>query len=102
MCFLIRDANLFSFGLTIFTFGVTYFLHSLGIINASTGTYVSLFAIIFGIDLMFEATRSRPRPSSSGRKKKFKIRIKDNSDRMKMEIDNRPQEIIDSSNNKTS
>lgn len=91
---------MFSFGLTIFTFGMTYFLHSLGIIDASTGTYVSLFAIIFGIDLMFEATESRP--SSSGRKKKFKIRIKDNSDRMKMEIDNRPQEIIDSSNNKTS
>ena len=100
MCFLIRDANLFSFGLTIFTFGVTYFLHSLGIINASTGTYVSLFAIIFGIDLMFEAIRSRP--SSNGKKKKFKIRMKDNSDRMKMEIDNRPQEIVDRSNSKTS
>lgn len=91
---------MFSFGLTFFAFGVTYFLHSLGIIDASAGTYVSLFAIIFGIDLMFEAIRSRNSPI--GKKKKFKIRIKDNSDRMKMEIDNRPQEIIDSSNNKTS
>ena len=100
MCFLIRDANLFSFGLTIFTFGVTYFLQSLGIIDASTGTYMSLFAIIFGIDLMFEAIRSRNTPI--GNKKKFKIRIKDNSDRMKMEIDNRPQEIVDRSNSKIS
>lgn len=100
MCFLIRDANLFSFGLTIFTFGLTYFLHSLGIINASTGTYVSLFAIIFGIDLMFEAIRSRNSPI--GKKKKFKIRIKDNSDRMKMEIDNQSQEVVDGSNSKTS
>ena len=94
------EPNLFSFGLTIFTFGVTYFLHSLGVIDASTGTYVSLFAIIFGIDLMFEAIRSHNSPL--GKKKKFKIRIKDNSDRMKMEIDNRPQEIVDSSNSKTS
>lgn len=100
MIFLTRQSNLFSFGLTIFTFGVTYFLHSLGIINASTGTYVSLFAIILGIDLMFEAIRSRNSPI--GKKKKFKIRIKDNSDRMKMEIDNHPQGIADSSNSKTS
>lgn len=94
------EPNLFSFGLTIFAFGVTYFLHSLGIINASTGTYISLFAIIFGIDLMFEAIRSRNSPI--GKKKKFKIRIKDNSDRMKMEIDNHPQGIADNSNSKTS
>lgn len=100
MIFLTRQSNLFSFGLTIFTFGVTYFLHSLGIINASTGTYISLFAIILGIDLMFEAIRSRNSPI--GKKKKFKIRIKDNSDRMKMEIDNHPQEIADGSNSKTS
>lgn len=100
MIFLTRQSNLFSFGLTIFTFGVTYFLHSLGIINASTGTYVSLFAIILGIDLMFEAIRSRNSPI--GKKKKFKIRIKDNSDRMKMEIDNHPQGIADSSNSKIS
>ena len=100
MIFLTRQSNLFSFGLTIFTFGVTYFLHSLGIINASTDTYISLFAIILGIDLMFEAIRSRNSPI--GKKKKFKIRIKDNSDRMKMEIDNHPQEIADGSNSKTS
>ena len=100
MIFLTRQSNLFSFGLTIFTFGVTYFLHSLGIINTSTGTYISLFAIILGIDLMFEAIRSRNSPI--GKKKKFKIRIKDNSDRMKMEIDNHPQEIADGSNSKTS
>lgn len=100
MIFLTRQSNLFSFGLTIFTFGVTYFLHSLGIINASTGTYVSLFAIILGIDLMFEAIRSRNSPI--GKKKKFKIRIKDNSDRMKMEIDNYSQDMADSSNSKTS
>lgn len=91
---------MFSFGLTIFTFGVTYFLHSLGIINASTGTYMSLFAIIFGIDLMFEAIRSRH--STLAKKKKFKIRIKDHSDRMKMEIDNNLQEVVDNSNSKTS
>lgn len=91
---------MFSFGLTIFTFGMTYFLHSLGIIDASMGTYVSLFAIIFGIDLMFEAVRSRP--SSNGKKKKFKFRMKNNSDRTKMEIDNHSQEVADSSNSKTS
>lgn len=100
MYFLIRDANLFSFGLTIFTFGLTYFLHSLGVIDASTGTYVSLFAIIFGIDLMFEAIRSRNSPI--GNKNKFKIRVKDHSDRRKIEIDNHSQEVVDSSNNKTS
>ena len=100
MCFLIGDANLFSFGLTIFTFGVTYFLQSLGIIDASMGTYMSLFAIIFGIDLMFEAIRSRNSPL--GKKKKFKIRTKDNFDRMKMEIDNHSQEVVDGSNSKTS
>ena len=49
---------------------------------------------------MFEAIRSRNPPI--GKKKKFKIRIKDNSDRMKMEIDNHPQEIADGSNSKTS
>lgn len=100
MIFLTRQSNLFSFGLTIFTFGVTYFLHSLGIINASTGTYVSLFTIIFGIDLMLEAIRSRNYPLD--KKKKFKIRLKDNSDRMKMEIDNQSQEVADGSNSKTS
>lgn len=92
--------NNFSFGLTIFTFVVTYFLQSLGIIDASMGAYMSLFAIIFGIDLMFEAVRSRP--SSNGKKKKFKFRMKNHSDRMKMEIDNHSQEVVDSSNNKTS
>lgn len=91
---------MFSFGLTIFAFGVTYFLQSLGIIDASMGTYMSLFAIIFGIDLMFEAIRSRNHPL--GKKKKFKIRIKDNFDRMKMEIDNQSQEVADGSNSKTS
>lgn len=100
MIFLTRQSNLFSFGLTIFTFGVTYFLHSLGIINASTGTYVSLFAIIFGIDLMFEAIQSRN--SLLGKKKKFKFRMKNHSDRMKMEVNNHLQEIVDSSNSKTS
>lgn len=79
---------------------MTYFLHSLGIIDASMGTYVSLFAIIFGIDLMFEAIRSRNPPI--GNKKKFKIRVKDHSDRMKMEVNNHLQEIVDSSNSKTS
>lgn len=61
---------------------------------------MSLFAIIFGIDLMFEAIRSRNSPL--GKKKKFKFRMKNNSDRTKMEVDNHSQEIVDRSNSKTS